>query len=52
MLFFSVYMVHIAVNCLLVRVIVTSNVKTVKEQTFHKHSTNIPISNRNETKND
>ncbi len=27
-----------------------SNVKTVKEQTFHKHSTNVPTSNRNETK--
>ncbi len=26
-----------------------SNVKTVKEQTFHKHSTNVPTSNRNET---
>ncbi len=27
-----------------------SNVKTVKEQTFHKRSTNVPTSNRNETK--
>ncbi len=25
----------------------TSNVKTVKEQTFHKRSTNVPMSNRN-----
>ncbi len=25
-------------------------VKTVKEQTFHKRSTSVPISNRNETK--
>ncbi len=29
---------------------VISNVITVKEQTFHKRSTNIPTSNRNETK--
>jgi hypothetical protein len=28
----------------------SSNVKTVKEQTFHKRSTNVPMSNRNETK--
>ncbi len=28
----------------------SSNVKTVKEQTFHKHSTNVPKSNRNEPK--
>jgi hypothetical protein len=42
--------VHRAVNCLLVRV--PSNVKKVKEQMFHKCSTNVPISNRNETKND
>jgi hypothetical protein len=27
-----------------------SNVKTVKEQTFHKRSTNVPIHNRNEAK--
>ncbi len=29
-----------------------SNVKTVKDQTFYKRSTNVQISNRNETKND
>ncbi len=29
----------------------TSNVKRVKEQTFQKRSTNVPIFNRNETKN-
>ncbi len=28
----------------------SSNDKTVKKQTFHKHSTNVPTSNRNETK--
>ncbi len=28
----------------------SSNVKTVKEQTFHKRSTNVPMSYRNETK--
>jgi hypothetical protein len=28
----------------------SSNVKTVKKQTFHKRSTNVPTSNRNETK--
>ncbi len=27
-----------------------SNVKTVKEQTFHKRSANVPTSNRNESK--
>jgi hypothetical protein len=27
-----------------------SNVQTVNEQTFHKRSTNVPTSNRNETK--
>jgi hypothetical protein len=30
--------------------LITCNVKTVKEQTFHKRSTNVPMSNRNETK--
>ena len=29
-----------------------SNVKTVKEQTFHKRSTNVLLYNRNKTKND
>jgi hypothetical protein len=29
---------------------VNGNVKTVKEQTFHKRPTNVPISNRNEAK--
>jgi hypothetical protein len=28
----------------------TNNVKTVKEHTFHKRSTNVPTANRNETK--
>jgi hypothetical protein len=31
-------------------ILMLSNVKTVKEQTFHKRSTNVPMSNRNETK--
>ncbi len=30
--------------------LIDSNVKTVKEQTFHKHSKSIPTSNGNETK--
>jgi hypothetical protein len=43
--FFGDYVKHVQLQYQLV-----CHVKTVKEKTFHKRSTNVPISKRNETK--